>query len=315
MKYLLKKVSFFLLPLLGLFLFLEIKLSQIPTYLSLKKEFLESQLDQIEILSTGLSYGNSINPQFFDRKGFNLFNDAEDLYFDVKVIEKYFDRMPNLKIVLLPISYFSLEYRQENSQWSWRAPFYKFIFNIQPSKYISIFNPSYYSYALAYGWKDDLNFIYTNFSSNMTKYMHENGWREIGSQELIDSKETDRAGRQSIEYAEVMLMDERNIPFNMQLLSSFIEKCIEGKVKVILYTPPTFHNYYDHINPIKYQKIQTEISRLTEKYHLEYFDFLKDSRFSASDFYSIDHVNDLGAEKLSRIMNTIINKILTIPSA
>ena len=56
--------------------------------------------------------------------------------------------------------------------------------------------------------------------------------------------------------------------------------------------------------------MQDEINRLTLKYNIAYFNFLKDARFNAPDFHSIDHVNNLGAEKFSRILNEIINDVL-----
>jgi hypothetical protein len=310
MKTIIKKSLIFLIPLLCLFSVLEIRLRQIPTYLSLKKEFLESQLDEIEVLSTGHSYGDAINPRFFDRRAFNLFNDAEDLYYDLKVIEKYMGQMPQLRAILLPISYFSLDYRMEQSPWAWRAPFYKFIFNIPPSDPFSNLNPGYYSHTFAYGWREVLGFIGTNFADKMTNRMYRDGWREVGLNGLIEGKELVRTGQQSIEYLETILKKPENLIFNLPLLKSFVEKCKSKNIEVILFTPPAFHNYYDYINPEKYQRMQYEISQIALEYDIPYYDFLKDLRFNASDFYSIDHVNDLGAEKFSRIMNEIVNDVL-----
>jgi hypothetical protein len=310
MRVFLKKFVLFLLPLFLLFVVLEIRLNQIPTYLSQKKEYLEAQLEEIEIISTGLSYGDSINPQYLDRKGFNLFNDAEDLYYDVKVIEKYLARMPRLKLVILPISYFSLEYRLDRGPWAWRAPFYQFVFNIPPQDPISLFNPSFYSYTAAYGWREVLNYIKSSFASNITNQMHRDGWREVGTKAISDSPESVRAGKQSIEYIETLLMDFKTGEKNLQLVSDFIETCQSRNIHIILITPPVSHYYYDNINPKKYQAMQEDINQLVEKYNLTYHNYLKDPRFATADFYSIDHVNDLGAEKFSRILNEVINDYL-----
>jgi hypothetical protein len=310
MKKFLKNFLCFLLPLILFFLCLETRIRQIPTYLSLKKGFLETQLDEIEVLSTGHSYGNAVNPNFLDRKSFNLFNDAEDLYFNIKVIEKYMEKMPQLKAVLLPISYFSLDYRLEHGPWAWRAPFYKFIFNIPPSDPFSNLNPGYYSQTIAYGWREVLSFIGSNFTDKMENIMHSDGWREVGLVGLIEGKESLRAGQQSIEYLDSIIKKPENLAFNLPLLKSFIEKCKNKNIEVILFTPPAFHSYYDSINPEKYQQMQDEINWLTLKYKIAYFNFLKDARFNAPDFHSIDHVNNLGAEKFSRILNEIINDVL-----
>lgn len=312
MKTFILKLLIFLLPLMLLLTYLEFKVSQIPTYLSQKKGYFETQLDNIEVVSTGLSYGNSIDPQFFDHKGFNLFNDAEDLYYDIQVIEKYLGRLPKLKLVILPISYFSLEYRLDRSPWAWRAPFYKFIFNIPPQDSTSLFNPGFYSYTAAYGWHEVLNYIKNGFSGNMNNILHHNGWREVGTKGIIDSPESIRQGRQNIEYIESILMDDRTNKTNKELISGFIEFCQSRKIKVILVTPPFFHTYYDFIDPVKYGRMQDNIKILTEKHQIPYHNFLKDGRFVSDDFYTGDHVNNHGAEKFSRILNEIINNYLSI---
>ena len=306
----LKKVTAFLIPLLIIFIFLEIKLSHIPTYLLQKKLFIESQIDEIEIISTGLSYGNSINPEFIDRKAFNFFHDAQDLYYDIQLINKYIERMPNLKLIILPISYFSLEYRMESSPWIWRAPFYKFIYDIPPSNAISNFNPIFYSYTLAYGWREVQNYISTDFVSKIDKVMYRTGWREVGNEGIVDSKESDRFGWQSAEYYETSLMQIKNISFNMKLLENFIKGCNNKNIKVIFITPPVFHNFYDYVNPTKYAIMQSNINLLVKKYDLFYFNYFTDKRFTADDFYSVDHVNNYGAAKLSKIINEEINSIL-----
>jgi hypothetical protein len=47
-----------------------------------------------------------------------------------------------------------------------------------------------------------------------------------------------------------------------------------------------------------------------DKYHVAYFNFLRDSRFVTADFYVSDHLNARGAEKFSKILNTIITNEL-----
>ena len=310
MNRLIKKISVFAMPFIIASIFLEVRLSQIPTYLSLKKYYLESQLDQIEVLSTGLSYGNSINPQFFDHKAFNLFNDAEDFYYDTKVIEKYVDQMKKLKLIILPISYYSLDLREEIGPWAERTRFYNLIFGIPPSLLLSRFDPSFYSYLFAYGWLDVRNFIFNNFTNQMKNVMYSNGWREVGLKGLLETNETERAGLQSVDFFDYNFTNKQNVSFNLNLLSVFIEKCQKRRIQIILFTPPTYHFFYDKIDPEKYQNMQDSIEQISNRFKLKYYNFFNDNRFGSEDFYTSDHVNNLGAEKLSRIMNDIVNETL-----
>ena len=310
MKIFLKRLIVFFLPFLVLYPLLEIKLSQVPNYYTQKKEYLESQLNEIEILSTGSSHGNSINPQFLSRKGINLFNDAEDIYYDVRVIEKYLDRMPNLKLIIIPISYWSLEYRMDRSLWAWRVPFYKFIYDIPPQELTSLLNFGYFSYTAAYGWCEVVSYIENGFISKSTKKLYSNGWREVGDHAIIDSPEEERSGWQGVSVDEFLLMDAGAIESNMSWLSRLIETCQTRQIKVVFITTPVYHYYYEHIDPLKYQSMQENLDKLVKKYHVTYFNFLKDPRFVAADFYSLDHVNDRGAEKFSKILDTIITSEL-----
>jgi len=309
MKIFLKKIAIFLLPFLFLYPLLEIKLSQIPNYYIQKKEYLESQLSKIEILSTGSSHGNSINPQFLSRKGFNLFNDAEDIYYDVRLVEKYLDKMPNLKLIIVPISYFSLEYRIDRSPSAWRAPFYKFIYDIPPQELTSLLNFGYFSYTAAYGWRDVVGYIENGFVSNSTQKLDSNGWREIGDTVIINSPEEERSGWQSVSLNE-SLMDTGAIAKNMEMLSKLIETCQKRLIKVILITTPVYHYYYEHIDPIKYERMQANLDQLVKKYRVPYYNFLKDPRFVTTDFYNRDHLNDQGVEKFSKILDAITSREL-----
>jgi hypothetical protein len=45
------------------------------------------------------------------------------------------------------------------------------------------------------------------------------------------------------------------------------------------------------------------IEMIKNKYHLSYFNHFKDDRFVEDDFWDDDHLNDVGAEKFTRILN------------
>src|SRR5262249_35964830 len=65
-----------------------------------------------------------INPQYWDCDGFNFALYSQDLYYDRKLLSDYLDRMNNLELVILPISYLTLEYKLEKSPEEWRRFFY-----------------------------------------------------------------------------------------------------------------------------------------------------------------------------------------------
>jgi hypothetical protein len=305
MKSFLKKLLLFLLPLLLLYGALEFQLSRLPNNFTRKKDFFETQLDEIEVLIAGPSYANTINPQFLSYKGFNLFNDAEDIFYHVKLVEKTLERMPKLKLIILPISYYSLEYRLDQSPASWRVAFYQSVWSIPPRSALSYFNPILYSYTAAYGWREVLSLMERGFISSDQRVLYANGWREIGSQTIAENAEWERSGWQLVELNESMMRVE-NIAGNMQLLGGLIETCQNRGIQVMLITTPLHHFYYDHLKTDKLARMQENIQLLVNQYQVPYLNFMKDERFKAEDFYNPDHVSNAGAEKFSRLMDEII---------
>jgi hypothetical protein len=95
------------------------------------------------------------------------------------------------------------------------------------------------------------------------------------------------------------------------LLSEFIETCQNRRIKVMFITTPVHHYYYEHIDPIKYQRMQDNLNQLVKNYHVTYLNFMKDSRFETVDFYNRDHLNASGVKKFSNILDPIINNELS----
>lgn len=312
MKTLLKKILLFYLPFLIAFPILDARLGQIPNYFAQKRQFIETQLDEIEILTMGSSQGNSINPQFLSARAFNLSNDSQDLYYDWRLIEKYIQRMPNLRLVVLPISYFSLEYRIDRSQSNWRTYFYELLWDIPPQPDDTKLQAGFYSYIAAYGWNEVQNYLQNGFQSRMVDKMMPDGWRDTPTIELEESAEKELQARQSTIKPDQGIMHREAVPGNITWTQRIIDLCRTRNVNVVIITTPVHHYYSDNIDPFAFQLMQEEIARLVRSNGLSYFNFFTDDRFSASDFYNRDHLNNQGCEKFSQIMDAeIIQPLLS----
>ena len=306
MKRFLLKLLIFVLPFLITYPFLEYQLKILPNSYNPKREYLESQLNEIKIISTGSSHGNSINPLFFEQKGFNISQNSQDLYYDTKLVEKYLDKLPELKLIIMPISYFSMEVQIDHSPQSWRGPFHKLIWGIPTQSLSSQLNISNFSFTAAYGWYTVANYIISGDDHGILRdepqQIKNNGWRDVGNQEIQENSEEERSGWQSVSINESTMHPE-NIKVNMDLLSELIEKCQSHGVQIVFITTPVYHYYYEHIDPFKYKRMQEMINYLVSKYHIFYFNYLKDARFINSDFFNRDHLNSNGAEKFTKIIN------------
>ena len=311
MKKLIINFLIFLFPLSVIFLFVDYKVGNIPNDYLEKRQLLESRLDDIELLkSTGSSHGYAINPQFLTLKGLNLSNNAEDLFYNISIVEKYLDRMPNLKIIVLSISYSSFEYRFDHSQYAWREPFYYLFWGVRPQNIFSLFNIKNFSFITAYGINDVISFIENGYRrKGSAQPVDSNGWRGFGTDEITESYNTERVGKMVVD-ANNAVMQAEFVQRNRDILDKFIEVCRMHHIKLIMVTTPVHHSFYDQMDPIKYARMQDNISFLINKYHVTYLNYFKNQLFNSRDFIDPDHLNIEGVEKFSKLLGVNISNLL-----
>jgi len=101
---------------------METNLLKVENSYSKKKRLLEGKLSEYRVLILGSSLPcKGIDPSFFSSSAFNLSNVSQSLYYDSELISKYAPRMPNLKLVIIPIDFYSLEYNLCKSPEFWRG--------------------------------------------------------------------------------------------------------------------------------------------------------------------------------------------------
>jgi hypothetical protein len=310
MKTLLIKLLILLLPFLAFFGFLEYRLSKIANTYNLKKAYLQSQLKDIEVMNTGSSHAVGINPDFISFKAFNLFNMTQDFYYDVKLSEQYIDKMPRLKLLIIPISHFSFEYNLGQSPEAWREYFYLRFWGIPPQNWDYLMDMRTYSYVALYG-KGEVNaFILNRFKDKNPQKLKRNGLFSWSFDVIKDGSNTDIPAKKRLDYFDSVMHPE-NIPYNLQLLESLLKDCADHHIAVVFITTPTYSSYYNQMDKGEYQSMLDNINFLSSRYNVPYYNYFKDPRFNASDFLDIDHLNPTGAIKFTKILNQeVVRKII-----
>lgn len=168
---LLFKLFFILVVVSALLFYCEIRLRGFSTNYIEKRKFLESKLDSIKVLILGSSHAYlGINPDYLDIKGYNLAGVSQSLYYDNELYKKYIDKMPNLRIVLISISYFSLWYElYDNYIEDWRDYYYYHFWNVKLNtpKY---FDLKQISFIDLYGTSFSQNAFRKNFKVQLNDY-------------------------------------------------------------------------------------------------------------------------------------------------
>ena len=295
-----KKVLIFSMPVIIFIILMEVFLREIPNDYSHKKNYLDTHSNEIETLFLASSHTyRGINPEIIHSKSFNAAYVSQSIDYDLEILKKYENRTAKLKFIVIPIDYFSLYNRLETGVESWRIKNYNIYYG---------FNRSYYfkdNFEILNGKTLENLFRIVNFylktDSNIT--CNELGWGFLNNsknnQDLFATGKTAtkrHAKRQKSFFNE-----------NVVLLNDIISIAKSKRVKVIFYTSPAYKTYVSQLNKQQLQRTVTTITNIaSSNTNVKYFNFLSDKSFDAKDFFDADHLNEIGAEKFSKKMDSII---------
>lgn len=282
---------------------MEILLRNIPNDYLLKKKYLDECSPEIETLILGSSHSlYGFNPEYFTSKTFNASYVSQTLNFDYDIFNKY--EFKNLKTIVLPISYFSLWENLRIGSESWRVKNYVLYLNLDSKLIVdhseilsNRFNINLKRIALFYifgksnaicsqlGWG-------TNFKSEYARDLIETGKnRAYGNTYDVNSDKF-----------------QKTYNNNKLILNSLIKKCKEQKIRLLLLNPPAFKTFRANLNTNQLQiTVETSEEFASEHNNCLYLNLIDNSNFIAEDFYDADHLSEIGAKKLSKLINKKIN--------
>jgi hypothetical protein len=95
---------------------------------------------------------------------------------------------------------------------------------------------------------------------------------------------------------------------NSNRINDIIKKCKEKNIKVVVVSMPKTHLYSSYLNQNKLQAIFKTCQSFQDHNAnaVFYLNLFNDKRFIDEDFYDSDHLNEVGAEKCSEIVNQFI---------
>jgi hypothetical protein len=257
----------------------------------------------IEVLLLGSSHVYfGVNPDLFDSHCFNLAHIAQTPEFDLKLFQKYYPQLTNLKVLLYPISYFTLFWDLQSSTESWRLKNYTIYYQLDVARTVN-------DHAEMLSIKPKLNYqrIIDYYKNNRSEIgVTPKGWGynclAQYSQNLEESAPV-AAQRHT-------LPTHQFYPKNSNEVDQLLQLCKQQGIKVILFFPPASEPYRKLVDPkqlqMTYQKIDTFLNKYT---NCTFLDFYTDTSFIRQDFLDADHLNDQGAIKLSQKLNEIISKL------
>lgn len=269
---------------------------QVPNAYRYKHQWMLQHADEVDMLFLGSSHiYAAVDPACVNVPSFNLANSSQNFKYDYYLLQNYASRYKQLKTVVLPISYFSFfdAGYEESKEW-WYAINYKIYmdcpYHSDFSKYnMELFHPSVYVGKLK------------SYLLNQNRILCDSLGR--GTQYTLDTKEREWETISTINTVAIhTAKDWSHISSNMEDLKKIISFCKSRSISLVLLTTPTWHAYYDRLDNKQLEKMYNLILEIQATDDLPYYDYLKDPRFVADDFYNSDHLSDKGAKKFTDIL-------------
>jgi hypothetical protein len=300
----LQKVIMFFLPVIACLCLFEVFLQSIPNDYKYKMEQLTKNVENIEILVLGSSHAHyGINPEYFNLNGFNFSNISQSLDIDYNLLEMYGEKINQLKMVIIPISYFSMFSRLESGGDSWRVKnnvlYYHYHTSFSIKNYFELLNGTMRSHIYrAYEYIVNKEKVITvsnkgfglGYSSTIKNNMEETGKAAALRHSLYDS----------------MIFDSSKI-----IIQKIIDWCDARGIKLLFVTLPA---YYTYRNRLDYNQLDETINYMInisdKNVNVYYHNFLDDRDFIEDDFFDADHFNEIGARKITEKINEIIMEII-----
>ncbi|MBD0257802.1 MAG: hypothetical protein ICV83_18975 [Cytophagales bacterium] len=302
----LRRLLLFCLPVVAGMVAVEVVLYRTPNTYSYKRECLERQLDGIEVLVLGSSqplFG--INPAHFSRPGFNLANVSQTLYYDKALTLKYLDRLPKLKLVLIPVSYFSFNYQLYDTKERWRDYYYRTFWDIRYPE-LPRFDLRNVSRIALYSPAEVVSLLKNGFRADFTENLSPDGYLAVAPV-AANEKISEAAGRDRVKVHDATRHPRRFAGIAADL-EGLVAALTRRGVTVAFLTTPVLPTYARYCNPQVLRRNRAVINRLCRTYGCCYYDYFTDRRFPPAEFADNDHLNATGAARFSQIINEDIIK-------
>jgi len=283
---------------LVLVLFIETQARKLPSTYSEKYELVKNGRYTTLILGSSHAY-YGIDPQSFSSKAINAANVSQDFKYDLHILQEAV-RHANIKVVVLPISMFSLTSSLDNGSESWRKHNYHLFMGLQGKDKVldardhSIFFASPDKIGLAK--RMFLIFYKGNIEREWTPKGWGKGYSSSGNEETLDLTGKSAAARHQ--------RNQSRDKTSIQSLSYIADLCQRKRIRLILITPPAYISYRKQITEDRLKDVIDEAERLRSTHNnIAYLNLFDDQRFTAEDFHDADHLSSKGAEKLSLIIS------------
>ncbi len=302
MKPFLLRALLYLLPLLVLLAVVEASLRSVPNDYSFKHDRLRENGASFQFLVLGNSHAYmGVDPSQMRHKGFNAANISQDHSFDRALLERYASDLPNLKFVLLPVSYASIGARLETGKEAWRVKNYTLYMDVterstQPDHWLELMNrPMRDQVTMLRAW-------WGKGKDNRSCNSH-------GAGQQKRPKDFDPGTSAAKASARHRARSSDGVEANRSELERIVAFASQRGIKVIIFMPPSTDAYNRSLDDGQLNMAIAMGEQLAHDNELvEFHNFMDETGFVDADFGDADHLGPSGAAKLSRLLDELMDQ-------
>jgi hypothetical protein len=287
----------------------EYRLSTIPSnQIAAKKYLLKKQNRRVKVLVLGSSHSYyGILPAIVSESTFNLAGVSQSLYYDSALLNRCLETLPSLELVILPVSYFSMENQLDDGIESWRSYYYRYEWGIPHRDWHMAWHvrnfSAYFLCLREIGFRD---MILGRIKDATTGFDRMGGCTkpplspENSKNFTISSYLQESALIALKRHHRSMKME--HIQENERILNDMAHALKRKGIGLAFVTLPVSKYYSEGMESSAYQRMQNILHRICLSNGGRYLNYTFDKRFSDVDFQDADHLSATGALKFSLIL-------------
>jgi hypothetical protein len=303
MKKFLKSLIIFICPICLVIIVSEALLRKIPNDYSYKSSYLDTNSNDIEVLFLGSShFFFGVNPDYLSYRSFNAANVSQSLDLDLEILSKYKNEWRNLQYIVVPVDYYSLFSTLTSSVESWREKNYSLYFGIKTHNDVFEANEFFENKP-----KVNLGRLYKYYLKGLSGITCSKlGWGE-NYQSRVQKNLLLTGKKAALRHRAKSL---QSLDYTVSILQEMIAFAKAKKLKLIFITSPAFKSYRQNLDTTQLAMVAKTMRRFViSDPNIFYYNWLSDESYTKSDFYDADHLNEIGARKLSIKIDSVLKQI------
>jgi hypothetical protein len=308
-KFLSKSVLFFLTLLLAAVL---VECSVRDNTFKAKRDYIEANSDEIEVMILGSSQSfRAINPEFLSMKTAPLAHGGSAINMDFKLFDKYYRSFPKLKVVMVEISYHTLD-ESRNHNWN-KNHLFSIYYDVNNYKHRPplrdhlLLTANFHEYLKKF-YKE----TFTSEAQEFNEFGYPFKWMEGSRFSDLQYNDSLILKTSRTEYLNGRHWDEHLSKFktNTQKLDELIATCSNNGIEVVLLSPPKFYLYNEYMNEKKLKRRDSIFAKYRDHKNVHIWNFEAAYENETKLFGNEDHMNPEGAALFTKELNRLLEPLI-----